>query len=659
MRTVVGILLLPFASAIAYSSNVTPVQKVVQLMNELLEKGKKEKHEEEVQFAAYSQWCEGTIAEKKEAIQEADDRIAVLSANIDKYGVEAKRLGKEVAELDAQVQRWKDDIADRKKAREEEKDTYTKTEAEYSESISALSRAVDVLSKQNHDRKQAAAMLLQVRKLVALAPAQRSAIESFLHLDQEPEVNAYEFQSGGVIEMLQKLLDKFEEEHDQLIKAETNAQHAHGMYVQDLTGQVEDAKRQSLEKSESKASYEQQRADAQAEKKQTQAARDADKKYLDDTTATCAQKASDFKDRSKLRSEEIEAVEQAIEIISSADVSGAADKHFGAVAKSFLQLRSSHQFPIEAKNRAVAFLKEKADAMKSDVLSVLAVRAASAEKSGADPFRKVREMIQDLITKLLEEANQEAEKKGWCDEEIARNTKTRDEKTKGVEDLQSERDLLNAHIAELSEQISENQKQITKLTEDIAENTELRKKEKATNAQTVADAKAAQEAVARALTILEAFYTKAGVATAFAQQPEIFDRPYQGMGGESKGVIGLLKVIQTDFARLESETENAEAQAQKEFDEFLEDASVNKGALESDTEHKTNTRSKKNARLQVALEDLEKTQEALNKALNYWQSLKAECIDAGVNYDDRVRRRQEEMESLQEALRILNGADLS
>ena len=35
------------------------------------------------------------------------------------------------------------------------------------------------------------------------------------------------------------------------------------------------------------------------------------------------------------------------------------------------------------------------------------------------------------------------------------------------------------------------------------------------------------------------------------------------------------------------------------------------------------------------------------------------CVDAGVSYEDRVARRKEEIESLQEALRILNGKDQS
>ena len=35
------------------------------------------------------------------------------------------------------------------------------------------------------------------------------------------------------------------------------------------------------------------------------------------------------------------------------------------------------------------------------------------------------------------------------------------------------------------------------------------------------------------------------------------------------------------------------------------------------------------------------------------------CVDAGVSYEDRVARRKEEIESLQEALKILSGDDIA
>merc|ERR1711904_611136 len=125
----------------------------------------------------------------------------------------------------------------------------------------------------------------------------------------------------------------------------------------------------------------------------------------------------------------------------------------------------------------------------------------------------------------------------------------------------------------------------------MAKATTIRQEEKSKNAETIKDAGEAQTAVAQALTVLREFYAKAGEATALLQQqpeaPEIFDKPYKGMNAENGGVVGMLEVIQSDFARLESDTKAAEATAQKEDDEFMTDSKVDKEKKTTDIEHKT------------------------------------------------------------------------
>merc|ERR1719191_2710364 len=104
----------------------------------------------------------------------------------------------------------------------------------------------------------------------------------------------------------------------------------------------------------------------------------------------------------------------------------------------------------------------------------------------------------------------------------------------------------------------------------MAKETEERSNAKATNAQAVKDAKAAQVAVTEAMAVLKAFYAKSADATAFAQQPaadapETFDKPYKGLMPEGGSVVDFLEVILTDFARLESETAAAEAEEEDEY----------------------------------------------------------------------------------------------
>merc|ERR1719461_2341605 len=176
----------------------------------------------------------------------------------------------------------------------------------------------------------------------------------------------------------------------------------------------------------------------------------------------------------------------------------------------------------------------------------------------------------------------------------------------------------------------------------MAEATKLREDEKEKNEKTIKDAMEAQTAVAQALTVLKEFYAKAGDSTAFVQQqpeaPAIFDSPYKGMQGEQGGVIGMLEVIESDFARLEADTTPAEATAQKEYDEFMTASKVDVAQKNKDIEHKTAKKQDETQAKTTKTADLEGTQKELDAALAYFDKLKPSCVDAGVSYEDRVTR---------------------
>merc|ERR1719491_116551 len=345
------------------------------------------------------------------------------------------------------------------KVREIEKADYDATHADYSESVDALQRAIAVLKKQARDRKQASLVQVSALKDLDLIPQQaKNTIDLFLAQGAEPEglavsapeANAYEFQSSGVVEMLEKLLDKFIDERTVLEKEEMNSKHAYDMLMQDLKAQIAQATQDRDEKAETKAKKLQAKADAQGDFKDTTTTRDADAKYLADLTATCEQKASDFESRQQLRAGEVVAIEKAIEIISSGAVSGNAEKHLPTMLQkgktsSLSQLRAD--LNMQAQARVAQHLRSKAEQLNSRVLSTLATRVSE------DPFKKVKKMIKDLIVRLMEEANEEAEHKGWCDTELSTNEQTRKEKTEAVETLHAEIDQLQASIAKLTEDL--------------------------------------------------------------------------------------------------------------------------------------------------------------------------------------------------------------
>merc|ERR1712226_1741566 len=258
------------------------------------------------------------------------------------------------------------------------------------------------------------------------------------------------------------------------------------MLMQDLNAQIDQAKSDVEIKSETKAKKLQAKATAEGDVADTTTTRDEDQKYLNDLTATCEQKASDFESRQQLRAEELEAVSKAIEIVSSGAVAGSADKHL----PSLLQTRSSSslsQFMSKSgedlsRARVAKYLQAQATKLNSRVLSAVASHASD------DPFTKVKKMIKDLIVKLMEEANEEAEQKGWCDTELSTNEQTRKEKTDAVETLHAEIDQLEASISKLTEDIGELSQAVSDLNSEMAEAVTLRQTEKATNEQTIADA---------------------------------------------------------------------------------------------------------------------------------------------------------------------------
>ena len=115
-----------------------------------------------------------------------------------------------------------------------------------------------VLKKQAHDRKQAS--LLQLKSIKLIPAEAKKAIDAFLQQDPEeglavsaPEANAYEFQSGGVIEMLEELLGKFIAERTRFGKEEVNSKHAYDMLMQDFKAQIAQVAQDRDEKAEFKA----------------------------------------------------------------------------------------------------------------------------------------------------------------------------------------------------------------------------------------------------------------------------------------------------------------------------------------------------------------------------------------------------------------------
>merc|ERR1719460_2486165 len=218
----------------------------------------------------------------------------------------------------------------------------------------------------------------------------------------------------------------------------------------------------------------------------------------------------------------------------------------------------------------------------------------------------------------MNEANDEADHKGFCDKELATNKATRDEKSAEVTQLTAEIDELTSKNAKLTQDIADLNTAVAELDASVKEASEARSREKAANTATLADAKAASAAVSRAITVLKEYYAKASRNTALVQQPldapETFGAPYKGQQAESGGVIGMLEVIQSDFARLEAETSSGEDESQRQHETFLNDSSEDKAVKEKEARHKGFDQVRTKRALKQAGKDLTATQAELDAA---------------------------------------------
>mmetsp|Transcript_17334 Transcript_17334/g.49262 ORF Transcript_17334/g.49262 Transcript_17334/m.49262 type:complete len:681 (-) Transcript_17334:51-2093(-) len=659
---------------------VTPIAKVIQLLEEMKAKGVAEKNAEAVRFSEFSQWCQDQTRIKNEEIQAATEKIEMLSAKIEKAAALIRSLTDRIEELDEDVGRWEKDTKSATEVRNKEAADYAATSVDLGESLDALDGAILTLKKRSSNLAQAEAALLQVQSLKMVPASSKRALVAFLQQAQPaveempddrlfyeaPQAYGYEFQSGGVVDMLEKLKDQFGKQKYELDASELKGKHAYEQMVQQLQDNIENARHEIQKKTELRAQTQEKKAELEAEKAQTEADRAEDQKYLDDMTALCTQKSSDFESRQKLRSEELDAIAQAIDILSSDKVAGSGEKHLPQMmqvqATSMAQLRNGAQ-AMESllQSKVAAFLADRAKSCDSRVL------ALAAQHVAADPFVKVKRMIKDLMSKLMQESTAEIEHKGWCDTELTANKQTRDQKTEAVEDLTAQKEDLTSTIAKLTQDIEDLTAAIKELDAAMAEATADRAQAKEKNEQTIADAKAAQVAVEQAMAILKDFYAKSAQATALVQArqtpaedaPETFDAPYKGLLPEGGSVVDFLEVILTDFARLESETASAEAAEQDEFEKFMFDSRKDKALKENEKGHKEAARKDKETALAATEEELKLTQAQLDKAIAYYEKLKPTCVDSGITYEERVKRREEEIQSLQEALKILQGTDLS
>jgi len=178
-----------------------------------------------------------------------------------------------------------------------------------------------------------------------------------------------------------------------------------------------------------------------------------------------------------------------------------------------------------------------------------------------------------------------------------------------------------------------------------------------------ADLELGLSGVRKALGVLRDYYGGGGAAAAMLQDgasisalmqqpamPELHSKA-QGAG---TSIVGILEVVESDFATNLAKEEREEADAQSEYEKMTQENAVVKTTKDQDVKYKTQEIKSLDTSLAELSSDLETESAELSAVLEYYAKVKDRCIAKPETYEERKKRRQAEIAGLKEALTVLN-----
>jgi len=323
-----------------------------------------------------------------------------------------------------------------------------------------------------------------------------------------------------------------------------------------------------------------------------------------------------------------------------------------SLVKQASKVTTSESQQAAQKDKVIKLLVEHGKKLNSAVLASLAMRVS------ADPFIKVKKLIQDLIERLVTEAAEEATKKGWCDTEMGKATHTRDSNMNKIMELNANLESLEATKAKLEEEIATLTTEISELNDSLTKQTKLRSDEKAENMDTLDKAKAGLAATKDAYDVLQTFYKKAAkgkvsllqASPVDADAPAVHSGANKGNQQKAGGILAMLDVIISDFERTIKVTTETEKSAHREFVEFERTSKTSIMSKETGKSQAESDLKTTDSNIVADMDDLDKHQKMLDDTLKELEDLKPACVDTGMSYADRVQKRKDEIDALKKAL---------
>jgi len=661
--------------ACAEQTNSNPMGTVLQLLGELTAKITRDGEAAAKAYNEYFEWCDDTSKNTNFAIETATKAKAKLEAKIDELDSDIATAGSKIEELAAAIATGQRELGDAVTIRKKEAADFSASEAELMDTVDTLGRAVAILSKEmaknpasfaQLDSKTAANSLQALSavldaasflaqdqaKLMAFVQAQQSDESDDLEMGA-PAAAVYKSHSSNILDVLEDMKVKAEEQLSNLRKAEVNNRHNFEMLKQSLEDQsAADTKDMEDEKA-GKASASEALATAKGDLDVTNKELASSKQQLATAHSSCLQVAADHEASVAARKEELGVIAQATKMLEATS-SGAVSQTY-----SLLQIRSHSDL---VGSEVAAAVKRLAKKQRSAALAQLASRIATVLRfgsSGGNPFGKVKGLIQDMIAKLEKEAGDEATEKAYCDEQLAKTEAKKSELEEDVAKMTSRIDKAAARSAQLQAEIKTLEGELSALAKEQAEMDRIRQETHSEYVAAKADLELGLSGVRKAVDALREYYgagssmlqddTKFG---AFMQQPAAPETHAKSQGaGES--IINILQVCESDFATNLAKEESEEADAQSEYEKITQENSVTKTTKDQSVKYKSQEATSQEKTAAEYSADRETANTELSAVLDYYGKIKDRCIAKPETYAARKARREAEIRGLKEALSIL------
>lgn len=685
-----------FMMVLATVDGVTPVEKVTKLLSDLKQEVENDGVAEATAYGGFACFCKDMTKVKSDSIKSGQGSIDLLSSKIAEKTAVKATMQSELLRQKAKFEEIEREVKNSQALLDKEKHEYEKASVDFEKALAALNSALQSL--QGSKPSSFLALRSSVERSFALAdalklfhPSKKEILGTAFSQKVDPGNPEYTFHSEGVIDTIKQLLDEWTSQKQAADSEWSKTEEAHSATIAALTEERGTIDSKIVSSNIEIPKLEADIATFRGDLVNAEAELTDDQKYIKDLTQLCESRAVDWDQRSKLRADEVKVLTRAIEILttrvatqdvevnhrallqSSLATHASAGTAVANQTPSFFQLRSESRFSrivdhrdtnsaqtskLQIANKMSQYLTSEGNRLGSGTLSAIAVKVT------ADPFGKVKEMIQKLMERLVAESTAEATKKGFCDEQLGKAKLDRKHRFAEAQDINAVVAGLEVKRDQLSEEIELLSSSIQELQLDLERATNLRKEEKSQNLKALKTARDGLAAVKEAVAILKSFYKKSSAATVFVQASPVdvdtsgpgFVGPYRGKQDSSKGIVGLLQVIQSDFERTISTTMVEEKKAAEGFVEFdrlsradISGKETKKQLDEEELETTTSDIGTKTGELRLVVG-------SLDSALQSLEDLQPTCVDLTQPYEVRVQKREEEIQALNRALCILDPA---